>query len=194
MSDFDKVVAQAADHVRRRSVSVNLRHDLLERHEELDRRLLASDASSLAGPPADLAAEIGALEEEIEANLVVFTFRSMGALRWANLMGKHPPTKAQLKDHPNLDHNPETFPFVAMAETCETPDGGTVDTFRQLAESLSVSVFNQIWTTCVDATVGGSGAPKSAAAGAIRRLSAQYASTPAPAASPDQSSSAESSG
>lgn len=191
MTAFDTVVAQAADHVRRRTVKVNLRHDLSERHEELERRLLASDSDSLAGPDAGLAAEIVALEDEIEAALVTFTFRSMGALRWANLMGKHPPTKAQLKDLPGLDHNPETFPFAAMAETCETPEGATVEAFKALADKLSVAVFNQVWTTCVDASVGGGGAPKSVAAGAIRRLNAQSASTSAPAASPDPSSSDE---
>lgn len=192
---FDDVlaVAESPDHVRKRSVRVLLRQDLVERHAELDARLMSTpNEDGIGGAGAavrETADEITALEAEIDSAQVTFTFRAVGHMKWANLMAEHPPTKDQLKANPRLDHNPETFPIAAMAATCVDPEGASVESFRRLeASSLPISVFDTLWSACLDANLGG-GAPKSVAAGAIRRLSGRSASTPAPAASPDPSSS-----
>jgi hypothetical protein len=112
-------------------------------------------------------------------------------MQWANLMVKHPPTKEQRKENPRLDHNPETFPLAAMAASCVEPSGATVESFQRLdASGVPSAVFDELWVTCLDANLG-AGIPKSAAAGVIRRLSGRSATTPAPAASPDPSSSDE---
>lgn len=197
MASFEEVLSQAesVDHVRKRSCRVLLRQDLTARHEELDERLrnLPQEESIAHVNEAvqALVAEMDALEAEIEAALVTFTFRAVGHLRWANLMAAHPPTKEQRKENARLDHNPETFPIAAMAESCVEPEGATLDLFRRLeASSVPTTVFDTLWATCIEANLGGTGVPKSVAAGAIRRLNARSATTRAPAASPAASSSA----
>lgn len=191
-----EVLAQAKDPGNRRTATarVLLRQNLLQRHAELDARLTATieaDSQHNREPLAPaLQEEIEALEAEIEAEFVTFKFANVGHRKWADLLGAHAPTKAQLQEYPRLEFNPETFPVSAVAASCTEPEM-TLAEAQELETLVSDSQFEKLWIACLDANTGGLEAPKSLAAGVIRLMNARSASTRAPAASPDQSSLAE---
>lgn len=183
MTSFDDVLAQAgADTiVREASCRILLRQDLAARHEQLDAETLEPSSGALADAPERVAKieALAALEAEIEAARVTFRFKSIGYLRWQNLIRAHPPTRQQRTELGNaIDHNPETFPAAAMAACCFEPPDATVDAFRLLCERLPVAEFTALWSACVRANAGGSN-PKSTAVGVIRLLNERSGNTPA---------------
>jgi hypothetical protein len=127
MADIADILAQAEnpEYVRVATARVLIRQDLLARHEELDAELqaaIASDGMHNRTPRAPaLAAELEALEAEVEAAKVEFRFRSIGKRAWADLLAAHPPTREQKKADPRVDHNPDTFPAAAIAASCVDP-------------------------------------------------------------------------
>lgn len=149
---------------------VLLRQELVTRHAELDAELqqaLADDARLNRDPLAhDIAAQLVALEAEMEEARRPFRFRAVGQRRWADLLAEHPPTKEQRRDNPRLDHDPATFPIVAIAASCVDP-AMTVDQVRQFEERLDVSQWSLLWAACCDANMGVLASPKSLVAGAI---------------------------
>lgn len=170
----DDLLAEIAP---RESVArVLLRQELVARHAELDASLqdaLANDARENREPEAPrLAAEIVALEDEMDDARRAFTFRAVGQRRWSDLLAQHPPTKDQRKENPRLDHNPATFPVVAIAASCANPVL-TEDQVRLFEDRLDVTQWSLLWAACLDANMGAGNSPKSIVAGAIARANAE---------------------
>lgn len=192
---IDEILAEAENpaFVRVTTAKVLLRQDLVARHEQLDAELsavMASDAMENITPRAPaIAAELRDLEDEIEAAKREFKFRSIGHRAWADLLAAHPPTREQRKADARLDHDPTSFPLAAIAASCVDPVL-TFESVARLEVALISTQFDLLWARCIEANVGLAD-PKSLAAGAILRVSEQYAITPAPAASPAPSSSTE---
>jgi hypothetical protein len=195
MSTIEEILAQAEDasHVRVVVARVLLRGDLVSRHADLEAELaeaVAYDQKHNESPTAPAVAQrIADLEAETEAAKVEFRFKPIGHRAWADLLAEHPPTKDQKRVDPRIDFNPLTFPAAAIAKSCSDPVMSH-DQALTLEKRLDESTWMAIWNGCVEANLGG-GVPKSAAAGAILRASELFASTHAPAASPDPSSSGE---
>jgi hypothetical protein len=194
---IEQILTQAADpaYVRTTTARILLRQDLLAEHDRLEAELTAAvqaDAAENRLPEAPaISQQILDLEAEIDAAKIEFRFRSIGHRAWADLMAAHPPTKEQLKVLGRIDHNPLTFPSAAIAASCIDP-AMTDDDVTQLERLLNDTQFNLLFVRCVEANTGGMDTPKSAAAGVIHRVNGRSANTPAPAASPAQSSLAES--
>lgn len=191
MSDNSRTIsdilaeAENPAYVRVVTARVLLRQDLARRHAELEAKLqaaverdVATAAGSLADPvtATDVAAELRALEAEMDAARAEFRFRSIGRRAWADLIAKHPPTKKQAQEL-RVDHNPDTFPMAAMAASCVEPAGTDEDALRRLEAVMTDTQFTELWRACVDANVGGVDGPKSLLAGSIARASEQSAST-----------------
>jgi hypothetical protein len=191
MTSLDELLADAENPAYRlvTSARVLLRHDLRQRHEEMEERLavaLAEDERENREPVApDLARELVALEEEIEAAKVTIRFSPIGRRAWADLMKAHPPTKEQAKER--LDHNPDSFPVAAIAASAIEPEI-SLDAAQRLERVLNDSQFNTVWAACLKANIGGVDVPKSRAAGLILRVNGASATTAALMESLDQSS------
>lgn len=155
---------------------VLLRQDMLAEHARMDAELMAELAIDQrenrdpVGP--GLAKRLVAYEAEIEAAKRAFTFRAIGKRAWADLLAKHPPTKEQMKLNSRMDHNPLTFPVLAVAASCVDPVM-SVEQVTALESALNISVFDQLWMACVEANVGGGDSPKSLVAGPIAQVSAE---------------------
>ena len=183
---LDDILAAAEnrDHARTATVRVLLRQDLAAKHAELDAELTAASArDQLVNEPdraPALAADIEALEAEMEAAKVEFRFRSIGRKAWADLLAKHPPSKAQMQADRRTTFDPETFPIAAIAASCIIPEGMDEAAAKRLETALSDAQFSQLWNACIDANLGGVDLPKSLTAGLIRRVSGRSATTAAP--------------
>jgi hypothetical protein len=190
----DDILKQAEDpaNVRMSFARILLRQDLVTRHNQLESELaaaIARDATSNERDQApDIARQLTELQAEMEAAKVEFWFRNIGKKAWADLLAKHPPTKAQREQIRGVDFNPEEFPIEAMAASCWVPEGMDTDAIRRLEAVLTDSQFTALWKACVDACMGGTDTPKSLAAGQILRANGQYATTAVPAASDAASS------
>lgn len=201
MPTVDEILEAARNpaFIRAGTARILLRQDLLERFEDLDRRLDAAVKADMASggdldskAPA-LAAELDALRDEVESAKVEFRFRAIGKRAWFDLLAAHPPTAKDLEQYGrNLDHNPRTFPAAAVAATLVDP-AMTVEQVTELESVLNASQFDTLFNKAVDVNIGGIRDPKSLAAGLIRRRNGQSANsvTPAAEASLDQFSSDE---
>jgi hypothetical protein len=150
------------------------RFDLVEQHTKLEQDLATATTEAKR---KTLARKVVKLEAEIEAVEKVFTFSDIGG-RWLDLIGKHPPTKDQLKADGKLDHNPETFPAAAVAESSVTPKL-TVDQVRKLRDKLQFVQWQKLWAAVLEANLGMATAPKSLLAGVVLRQNGGSATTPA---------------
>lgn len=163
--------------------SITVRYDLLDEHQRLELKL----AEARDDPERrHLAEKVVALEDEIAESTKVFTFHDIGG-RWIALIGEHPPTKAQVEGDANLDHNPETFPPAAIAESSVDPKL-TVRQVERLRDKLRLVEWQKLWAAVLEANLGVAAAPKSLLAGAVLRLNGVSATTPAPEGSPAASS------
>ena len=109
-------------------VPVCARGDLVDRHAELVARLNAviadaNESKSVNGEFSDpeidrLHDEIVAVEAEQETSSTTFTLRSIGSLKWANLLREHTPRPG--RDH-QLMFNLTTFPPAAVAACVVEP-------------------------------------------------------------------------
>lgn len=159
------------------------RFDLLEQHAKVEQDLMAATTDAKR---KTLARKVVKLEADIEAVEKVFTFADIGG-QWLDLIGKHPPTKDQLKADGKLDHNPETFPIAAVAASSSQPKL-TEDQVRKLRGKLQFVQWQKLWGATLEANLGMVTAPKSVLAGAVLRRNGGSGTTPAPAGSPAASS------
>lgn len=187
-------VAEDPSHRRTATVRILLNQDLEARHRELELRLveeLTGDDRFNREPVApDVAAEIVALEAEIEAAKVTFVVRAIGRKDWSDLVAKHPPTEAQRRTGARLDFNPESFPVAALAACAVDPEM-TPAQAQRLEAAVNSSQFDTLWAAVLDVNVGGLSSPKSLIAGRIHRPSGASVTTAAAEESPEASSLAE---
>lgn len=197
MPSIDEILAVAEDPAYHRVVTARIPmipQALLDEHAELDALLptLVSDTIDHHPDRQRTAERLAEIETEIEAATVEFRFRSIGHRAWADLLRKHPPTAKQLAKDRKLDHDPENFPYEAIAASCVEPEM-TVEQVRRLEASpaFDVRAWTELWSACLRANVTAP-APKSLAAGLILRQSGGSAITAVNGASLAASSSAAS--
>jgi hypothetical protein len=169
-----------------RTVEVRIctRYDLLEQHTRLEQQLAGEQSQSRR---KTLARKLVKIETEIEAVEKVFTFQDIGGV-WLDLIGKHPPTEAQLKADKNLDHDPESFPVAAVAASAQIPEL-TLDQVVRLRSKLQFTQWQRLWGAVLEANLGLATAPKSLLAGVVLRQNGGSGTTPARKGSPAASSS-----
>ena len=203
MTTAADILAQAenVDHRRTATVRMLLRQDLARQHADLEAELLAAksgDDNENRTPQAPaIAQRIVALEAEMEAAKVTFTFRAVGRRDWVNLIAAHPPTKAQIKTLSDaspdplkrmaLEFNPDTFPVAAIAAASIDPEM-SVEDVQRLEAALSDAQWSQLWAKAIEVNLGASDPKASRVAGLILRLSEQSETTAAPEESDDQTS------
>lgn len=159
------------------------RFDLAEQHVRLEQDLASASTESRRKM---LARKLVKLEAEIEAVEKVFVFADIGG-EWLNLIGKHPPTKAQLGVDKTLDHNPETFPAAAIAASSSAPKL-TVEQVERMRTKLQFVQWQKLWAAALEANLGLATAPKSLLAGVVLRQNGGSGTTPARGGSPAASS------
>ena len=193
MPSIEEILAVASDPAFHRVATAKIfavPQALRDEHAELEALLpsLVSDTIDLHPDRVRTAERLAEIEEEMAAATIEFRFRNVGHRAWADLLRKHPPTKEQLKQNRQIDHNPETFPHEAMAASCIAPVM-TADQVRELEASplIDVTSWMELWSACLRACVV-EPAPKSVAAGLILRQSGGSATTAAVTASPGPSS------
>lgn len=109
------------------AVVVFSRADLLPQHQELDAELAAA-VGAAKGPAFDdpevqrLRSAVQALEDEMRASAMEFTFKGLGSNDWRDLKKAHPPKDAQRAMGHDVDI--DRFPAAAIAACAEKP---TVD-------------------------------------------------------------------
>jgi hypothetical protein len=165
---------------RRRTASVCLDQDLLDRFEALDGQLteaFAEDAKAggLASSARPIAEQVEALKAEIDAAGTPFTFQAVGMHAWSDLIRDHLPRDEDRQQR--LDHNPVSFPPAAVAASCVDPPM-TVEQATQLFEKLNLAQWLKLWTACLDANTGGGGSPKSLLATVVLRRNGPSSTTP----------------
>lgn len=181
---------------REATARILLDQTLLNEYSELAAELDATvTQGALERPPhvAELAERVSQLESRIEAEKDPFLFRGIGNTKWMALLGQHPPTPQQLaamtpEERRIVDHNPETFPLAAVAASLVDPEL-SLDDVKQLHAVVGVAQWQQLWSACLIANVGGNQDPKSLAAGLIRRRNGASATTAATEESLEASSS-----
>jgi hypothetical protein len=179
--DVDAWLADYQPHTTEARVCI--RFDLIARHTELESDLAVAETDDRR---RQLAHQIVELEAEIEAAEKVFVFADIGG-QWLDLIGKHPPTQAQLDEDKTLDHNPETFPVVAVAASSSDPKL-TVEQCKTLRTKLQFIQWQKLWMATLEANLGMSTIPKSLIAGVVLRLNGASETTPALEESPAASS------
>lgn len=174
MASIDEILAVAEDDAYHRVATARIfavPQALRDEHAELTAKLptLTSDTIDMHPDWQDTAERLAELETRMDNAAIEFRFRSIGHRAWADLLRAHPPTKPQLEQDRTLDHNPETFPYAAMAASCIDPVM-TIDDVKRLDASalIDVRAWNELWTACIRANVVAAN-PKSLAAGLIRR-------------------------
>lgn len=138
------------------SASVCLDGALLAEIEQAEAELESSrkENDSLAGGSAELADRVLELHEQAKAKERRFTFASIGARKWSDLLSNHPPTKDQRKE--GLDHNPDPFSRAAITASAVAPSLTTEDV-EWLSDHLSLGQYRRLWTACLAANVGVNG-------------------------------------
>jgi hypothetical protein len=139
-----------------------LLHDLEVAEENLAQARTASEGT-LGNDIGALQDEVRALRELVRKSTHSFTFESLGRRRWRELMSEHPPTDEQKaeaeKEGVVLDFNFETFPALAMEESCVQIDKNastlTAEQAQEMLDELPEMVSNRIWTACINANVVG---------------------------------------
>lgn len=170
---IEEILADANDPAFRRVATARISlvsQALRDEHAALDAQLTTFDADVVSDPSRKRVLDrISEIEAEIEASTVEFRFQCVGHRAWSDLLLKHPPTPAQKKLEKNLDHNPLTFPYEAMALSCVSPVM-TAAQVRELDSSplMDVKNWNELWGACIRANVA-EAAPKSLAASILRR-------------------------
>lgn len=174
------------------SASVCLDGALLAEIEQAEAELeeaKGNDNGSIDSGTNGLADRVLELHDLAKAKERRFTFASIGARRWSDLLSDHPPTKEQRKE--GLDHDPDPFSRAAMAASAATPTL-TTDDLEWMSDNLSLGQYRRLWTACLAANVGVNGPKAQPSATATLLASATKSRTALNGDSPDRSSLAES--
>jgi hypothetical protein len=191
VASIDDVIASAKR--RTETVRVCLREDLYAEHRRLVSELDRLEHGDAGDDQVVAAAEaVQAVEADIAAASVDFVFAGIGRGAWTRLLDEHPPTAEQRADSPRLDHNPDTFPYAAIAASLIAPEGVTAEKVAELEEHASVAVWNRLWGAALLVNVGGGHQGESEAASAALRRLRPRSEQPSDSASADPSSSDES--
>lgn len=190
MASIDDVLAQARP--KTTTVKVCLRGDLLAQHDQLEAELAeARRKDALSNKPdaaGKVAERIEALQADLDATAVSFTFQAVGQKRWTDLLLEHPPTDEDRAE--GAAFNPRTFPVAAIAESCAEPSM-TREQADRLFEVCNFGQWEQLWSACIAANVEGTSIPFSYAASAVLRGYATSSEQPITTESPEASSSDE---
>lgn len=184
MASIEDILGAAEDPAYQRVVTVSIPlipQALRDEHAHLDALLPTLVTDTIDAHPDRLptAQRLAEIEAEIEERSVTFRFKSIGNRAWSDLLRTHPPTRAQLSQHRGIDHNPETFPYAAIAASCVDPVMTSDDVKRlDASTAFDVTAWNDLWGACLRANVAEAN-PKSQVAGLILRLSAGSATTAA---------------
>lgn len=167
-SSIEDVLAQARP--KATTVRVCLRGDLLAEHDRLEAELAEvrrQDAlSNRPSTAAEVAGRIEALQAQIEASSVQFTFHAVGQKRWTDLLVEHPPSEEDREEGAAFDRR--TFPVAALAASCVEP-AMTQEQAARLYEVCNFGQWEQLWGACIAANVEGTSVPFSFAASAVLR-------------------------
>jgi hypothetical protein len=107
---------------------------------------------------SELEGKADKLRSEVESKTRTLVFESIGRREWSDLLAEHPPTKEQLDRFGELDHNPETFPPVALEASCVEP-GMSLEDAQWLMDKLPLGAWNRVWGACLSVNVVGSRDP-----------------------------------
>lgn len=192
MTTFDDLIAKAQ--FRTLKVSLCLRGDLLDEHERAKNDLAIAEVQGVVGDRlVELAESVLAIEADVREASIEMVLRSIGRRAWSDLLAKFPPTDEQRKKFGRrLDHDPETFPYEALAASIVEPEGVTAEKLRDLEEVLTSSQWDEMWVGCLSLNVGPQHLGESKAASDVLRRSRPSSELPAPtapaaASSPDES-------
>jgi hypothetical protein len=118
-----------------------------------------------------IAQRIVELTDEMRESEVEFVFKAIGRRAWRDLVAANPPKDDDKKA--GRDYNGLTFPVEAMAASCVSPPGASVEGFQEIADSDLVmqSQWDKLFSACLTANAGPADVPFSAAAFAIARPS-----------------------
>jgi hypothetical protein len=194
VTTFDEIRAAAAA-PRELVARVLLRHDLSELHAERDaelQALIAERGDEIGNPEVRAkAAEVLALEAEIDESLVAFRFRALSARDWRVLMAAHPPTKQQKTANEQATLNEDSFWPAAVAACLVDPALTPEQVLELEASVLTSDQWDALKATCLTVNRAGDTAGKSWAAGLIHRTSGASVRRPTTTESPSPSSSDE---
>ena len=184
MASIDDILASAKP--RSDTVRVSLRGDLAREYDRLETELhAATDDARLL----ELAEQLEAVQADIRAHAVEFVIVGLGKKRWTDLLADHPPTDEQRAELGRwLDHNPETFPYEAIAASITDPEGLTAEKVHDLEDILTVGEWERLWRAVVAANVGDRVPGESLAASAVLRRLRPSSEPPATSAPPAASS------
>lgn len=174
MPSIDEILATAEDPAYHRVVTARIpavRHELRDEHARLDALLMTLTSDTIDEHPdrIDTVRRLAEIEAEFEQSMLEFRFRAIGHRAWADLLRKHPPTRQQLTANRQLDHNPESFPYEAIAVSCVDPVMTAAEVRRLDASPLiDVAAWIELWNACLTANVQAA-VPNSLAAGLILR-------------------------
>lgn len=138
-------------------------------------------------PPLRLQEKVNDLRTRVEKKTHTIVFEAIGRQPWRVLLGDHPPTEEQKRE--GADHNPDTFPYAAMAASCSDP-GLTIEQAEWLGTALPPLKFEEVWATCLAANVRGADEKKALASASPLRTE-KRSRPPSSSGSPEASSSAE---
>lgn len=132
----------------RRSVPVLLEPDLAEKHALLlldlrkaERVAVRSNDRDIQDAPVLIADAIEALEGEVEDATVTFVVEAVGAERWSELVGEHPPTPEQEAE--GWPYDAESMGPMLLSESIVEIDGEP--------ETVSEKQAAKIWNDWSDA-------------------------------------------
>lgn len=169
MASIDDVLAAAKP--RTETIRLLFDSDLAARHEAASAALAVAqgDGTSEARLLA-IADDVLAVEAEIRAAEVEVVVQSIGKHAWSELLADHPPTLEHRSMYGRrLDHNPETFPYVAIAASVIEPEGMTDEKARALEEVVSVHEWDLLWGAVLKVNVGARSPGESVAASALAK-------------------------
>jgi hypothetical protein len=165
-ADDDSIAGRDDDLIAARKVTLAAYEDAVSRE--------------IAGKVDELREAVVAAEAAVRDAETEFVFESIGGQQWLDAVAQHPPTEADQRR--GLDHDPSTFPPIALALSCVEP-GLSEDDGRWLKQNLDLAEWKKLWDACLEANRGVSSRPKSESATALRLWSALSSITAAPEAS-----------
>lgn len=174
---IDRLIANAQ--ARTLEVRVCSRGDLVDRHIEAVQALNSIDDGdgSLAEGSASRAAlqAVKDIEDEMEAETVTVVMSSVSDEKWANLLRRHAPSKAERRA--GHDHDPQTFPPAAVSACAVEPEISLAQA-TALRGALPPGEWNKLWVAAFSLNVLETPHPKLAAATELLQASEGSSTTP----------------